>query len=282
MFARFRLPADWDGEVGDGEGGGNTVAFPNDPDFGTENFYTKGLRLGRTLPLDTLVDGEQSPPFVALKHDGTNWRYINDLKGDYDGSFSVRARTDAPGVILKASTLKQHDLGGSAFANSLGPDKPALFDWKELIVVATLEADSHVEQAYPFTLPPTTDVVRRVVIDIGDRGQLHYRHVGMVQFISNGSLAYASAAYTRDDREWMLDLAQRAFTWFGTPRASVRVAFAQTGRFASIGQLLTTIGNAGLGTEETVNSLVTSVDYNLQRSSQRIETDYPDLDFRQM
>jgi len=141
VFSYFGLTSDWDGKVGDGEGGTKHDLLPEDlfvaPQEGDTNWYPPELRFLRELPLKT--DHDYSGDNISLDQvadntpDGAQWhrrpvycllklpdlepgvdRYCEvdkialacqaEIFGDGNGrdfSCSVRVQPDAPGVVLK-------------------------------------------------------------------------------------------------------------------------------------------------------------------------------------
>lgn len=152
VYRYFGLPDQWDGEVGNGEGGAKNPIFPYDDLSITAAtnpaFWPARLRLERFLPLkdgysyqaDPAVDNgpalkahEYRRPIVLLQcQDEISSAYQKyqhverlavaskvELTGDGRGrafSCSVRTQDDAPGLIVSVSGAPQHAIAAGTFA----------------------------------------------------------------------------------------------------------------------------------------------------------------------
>lgn len=306
VFSWFRLPADWDGKVGDGVGGNKSNMAPDNEVTGKpETVYLPELRFERSLPrwlADTAPIGspnQAAPPLAVIQlKDGVRYEHVERLAvsagieglGEGEGlkwSASMRVQRYAPGVVLQVSgSGSQHVLAGDDFTEVSGiSDDPAELDWETLIVTVMLELDSCVEQRYPATadLPAGDDAARVVYVDLGDRARLDWVHPAAVVGVLDGVLQYRNGAtpgyqgeYLADDREAMLDLAKFMYEWYGTAREAFTVELKQLSGICHVGDLITRIGHEE--TAETVNALVTGVEMDLLAGTTRITTGYGELD----
>jgi len=303
------LPADWDGQVADGEGGAASAAFPADDRYGAETYYLPGLRFARRLPEDitgVISSPSGSPnepllPFALFKvtDDGTtryqysdklNANAENELAGQGNGrpwAASMKIQPDAPGIILKVSgrDAKPHLLAATDFSG-LSYDDDGDLDWRYMIVTATLVLDSQVEAVWPADgdLDPNPDVVRRLVIDLSgkDRYRLDYLHAGAVLSVDDaGALErgsdYGLADYIRDDRAALEDLARFVFEWYAVTRQAFTLKVAQIYDAVDVGDLIYEIGTGD--NVESVRSIVTSITHDLRKGDSAITTSFAELDF---
>ncbi len=302
VYACFRLPPDWDGQVGNGIGGAKYDAFPDDPDYGQEHVYLPRWRFERHLPIGLVEnapdDGRENPiPPIALVlvESGTPDRYQHAEKlalirmGDLDDgpgekwSASLRIQKDTPGIIIKVRGAPQYIMASGEFSGTW-TDITAEADWKtDLIITVMARLDSRVEVAYPAVASSAPDVVRRVFIDVGDAARLDYVVQGTVKGIDDGELQHITAGeydgtnYIRDDRDAMRDLARVAAEWYGTPRQAFTFEIRQLTAVLEVGDLVTSVGTGD--TQEDVNSVVTRHTINLRNGRTTYVTAFAELDF---
>ena len=315
VFSWFRLPADWDGSVGDGTGGQTKAYFaPWDPDAGlTETFYVPEMRFERYLPKELLdiapVDSAKTfmPPLAFIREADESlvhgvryvpidqWGVSAAIEGTGDGagrrwSASLRMQPDAPGVIVKVGRGKQYFLAKEDFSPIAGLDEPGQVDWQDLIVTVMVELDSYVTQRWPGReqLDAGADAARVVYIDLGESARLDWVHRLAIVAIQDGVAYYlgpggvpgysptSDGQYVRDDREMMLDWARLVFERFGAKREAFTIALKQLSGIVSVGDLITKIGHGD--TEETVNALVTGVTMDLLAGTTRITTGQAEID----
>ena len=306
VFSWFRLPTDWDGMVGNGDGtAAKVLFFPNDPDYGAETVYGPTLRFERKLPRGLVASApggspeREVPPFALVKTetgsggDPDLYALVEKLApsrpSEGNWSCSLRMQKDSPGVMLPVSGPPQYFIAKTDFAKSLSVDDEPPLDWKDnLIVTVMLELDAKVESRYPLQLDvdgQNLDVVKRVYVDVGERARLDWVTGNtVIGLINAGELDYPDAGgyYIRDDRTFLADIARFVFEWYGIERRAFDFTIGQLTAKFSVSQLITTIGNAANGTLETVNAVVTGVHFDLVNAVTRVTTDYPEWDFTQV
>jgi hypothetical protein len=188
------------------------------------------------------------------------------LEDGFKWAASVRMQDDWPGIVLTVSGQPQHVLAKSDF-NPLPEDEDvALFEWQDgMWATVAMDVDKHVEGAWPRP-PVSSEVVRRLIVDLGDRYQQHYvAEATIVGIDESGEKIVSSGGFVRDDTPRLEALARLIFEWYRTERASLELVFGYvTGRL-KVGQLVTTIGVGA--TLQTVNSVVTMVKYDFPEGS---------------
>ncbi len=309
VFSWFRLPADWDGKVGDGTGSySSTFAIDDEANPQTaEPYYVAEMRFLRHLPKELSEETSTGspktvgPPLAVIKTEDDRYLSVDRLAVDaaIEGhghgagrgwSASLKVQDHAPGVILKVSggmhkPAFAHFLAGDDFTPITGIDEDDDLDWKDLIVTVMFEIDSYVEQRWPANdqLDPAGDAARVVYVDIGDRGRLDWVHRLAVIGVDEGDLQYRGGSSpasedeaVRDDREAMLDLAKFVFQWYGVKREAFSLQLKQLFSGVSVGDLITEIG--ANETAETVNALITGVEMDLVAGTTRITTGHGELD----
>lgn len=308
VYSYFKVPDDWNFEVGNGTGGAPSSssdgghALPIDPDLDEDTnwIYRPTLTFLRHLFRelhDTATDtGPQDAPkpiAVIEIEDGT-YRLIDKLaetsgvidrgkgKGRTWGA-SIQMRQDCPGIILRVSGAQQLVIADSDFDGEDDTDEqPSRLDWKDMIVTVACDLDRHAEAVYPEAadVDPEDkgDQKRLIVIDIGDAGRLDYVVPDTVTGVDgDGELVrHTAGGYVRDDREWMDDLAKYVYTWYGLERQAFRFEMQQILDLLSVGQMITTIGTGDL--EITVNSLVVGITYDFREQETQVDTAFAQLD----
>lgn len=152
-------------------------------------------------------------------------------------------------------------------------------DWRTLRVTGMMEADEHIEAAYPSEVPDPEagDTPRILVIDVGDRCRLDYVAPGTWVGLRDGvPLKSTTGGFVRDDRHILRSLARLAGAWYLTERRAFHLVYRQVRKYVDPGDLIVTISQGGSPIE--VNAQVTRVRYDLESQTTTIETDFAELD----
>lgn len=236
---------------------------------------------------------EYLPPLIAIKvpadadadpSDDFRFQYVDRMATNTEAegveeltledgrtwSASVRMQDDAPGIAITVHGLPQHVLAADQDQDDcfvpLVADENELeelggFHWHNvLIATVAMDVDKFCEGRYPEN-PAESQVVRRLIIDLGDEYQQHYVSAGtMVDIDNEGHIVTAdTAGYIRDDSKKLESLARLVFEWYRTERQSIELTFGYLTGKLSIGDLITTIGEGD--SLQTINSVVTSIRY---------------------
>lgn len=320
VYAFYGLPTDWDGML---DGAPYFPNLPND-EANPLPFYMPQLRFLHHLPLktdhdytdDAIADDvvEDNTP------DGQKWEYlpiiaaikVPDGSGKYaridrlastvemldpDGnliagppwSASARPQDDAPGIVLTVHGGEQHVLagGGSFVPLSADDEDVSNFDWEDnLVATVAMKVDRHVSGVWPADNNlPATQVMRRLIVDLGDEFKQHYVAQGTVVAVADdGTLATSSGGLLRDDSDKLQALARLIYQWYALDRQSLELSLAYVTGKLVVGDLITTVGSGA--DEITVNSVVTGVKYQFpeQQGSRAgaarttITTEFAELD----
>ena len=84
----------------------------------------------------------------------------------------------------------------------------------------------------------------------------------------------------RDDRERLKNIARLAWEYYSQPQQSLNLSFRAVSDVLSVGQLITSIVEND--ESEDVNSVVTSLDVNLESQSTVIRSAFAELDFAEL
>ncbi len=313
VFSYFRLKTNWDGKSGDGGGGPRDWTFPELSSTGSVlgglPFSVNGIRIlnhtrmkrgwdyesmseiGEITPAGTEV--EYMPSFVIFKvstGDDDNDKYqFADKMNDSDyaegepvsdkisTSYSLRMQQTTPGFILHA-TGAQHACalnhwGEEAAATDTDPQ----VDYATLRLTATLEADSYCEGRYPEDAAlPENAPLQKLLLYVGDEYRLDFLPENTVVDLENGEPILTDGGVLRDDRKHCADIARAAYEWYRLDRHAITVSFRQVRNLFRLGMYITTIGEGSV--VENVHTVVSSINYDLQRGTMTIQTNDKDLD----
>jgi hypothetical protein len=314
VYAYFKVPDDWDFEVGNGEGGAASAGATGDigSSSGPAGFvlidpdmhdvlqwgYLPELRFSRelfeelssTAPATSAQD--RPLPFAVIETETGDFRLIDQLvetagvldRGPGKGrtwAASLTIRNDCPGIIVRVSGAQQLVLAAtdfpvsSATAYELAPQ----LDYQEMIVTVAAETFGHVTSVWPASDQVddlSVDQATKVYVDIGDAGHLDYVVPNTIVGLDDGELVRHSGGYVRDDRTWMEDLARYAYEWYSATRQAFEFSMEQVLDLLSVGQLITKVGTGDL--EEEVNSVVVGVTFDFSQNQTTVDTAFSNLD----
>lgn len=232
----------------------------------------------------------QADPIVAADTDDAGWVHAERLnqsadagssKRQYQYSIDVSVREDACGFVFRTVGAPQHFIASDLFTSQGSyEDVPSAEgiesdQWAATVYVL---ADDYCSGVWP---PKATlanlDLVRQLRLKV-QGAHLDYVVPGTVVGVKYGALKITEdGGHVRDDRKRLRDLAKLAFAWYGVKRRTLNLSFDGMVSGFSIGTLITTIGSGA--TLETINTVVTSVSYDLKRGATQLHTQFGEMDF---
>lgn len=247
--------------------------------------FLGNIRILDTLPLVTGVDyegdptavsppvgpglGKELPPFVTLElpWDATKRLPVSRIAGDpdllavedgeaIDWAVEVSAAPETRSILLEVLGAPQHALAGDDFV-PLPVDTGAYgnFDYATCKATVAIEEDRYAEAIVPASAP-STDVVRRRVIHVGDAYKATYIAAGTVVRIDDtGAEVTSTGGYLRDDRARLGYLANLFAAYHTTPRGSIALTTRRRTGFVSVGHMITTVS----GHPTALNAVVTRI-----------------------
>lgn len=300
VYVRFALPDDWDGKVGMGDGTTPLEpAFPVHRDDGTTEddpapYFRPTLVIDQTLPLlegvdysgdkiPSLLDYSNStlrerPPLVAWKLPGTTpqrWQDVTaigrkaDLETEepdelYTWSCEVIVSGEDRSIQLHVHGEPQHILAKTDFSGQPEDDQLGEHDYRDMICTLAVTEDRHAEGRYPedTMLPAGVDLIRRKVIDAGDRFRQDYVcPYTIVDIDESGALVRSDGGFVQDDSDELKGIARVAYEWYGTNRKVLSLATDIV--FAiPLGSVVEWIGDGvvpGEGHYQQINSPLTEI-----------------------
>lgn len=205
----------------------------------------------------------------------------NSSRRPYTYSVELAVREDAPGIILRTVGKPQHYIAQDqyspqgSFENITGEG----INHDQWIATIYMLQDAFCRAQFPLQADvPSLDLVRQLLIDVAG-AHLDYLVPGTIVAVDSGELKKsASGGYLRDDRDKLRDLARMAFAWYGQQRRILHLSFKGITTGFDIGTLITKIGSGA--NEETINTCITSVVYDLQAGTTQLHTQFGEVDFR--
>lgn len=280
------------------------------------NFWWGGMRIlpytlltedSAHVPLRSVR--ERRPPFACVvvnwrqvERDSVSpvWSYLHSLGGagsNIDPALLLEQETantklspgrlivepNYPAIRFEFPSGPQHQLAGTENTGTLaeGEQDPAL-NYDEMVVTLSVEQDARLQGVYPETLTTANDTVRELVL-YRPEYRLDYvapRTVVDVRFNALERIAGAGAEtdgkYLQDDRARIADAARMAFEWFKRSRGKVSFATKGIDLQYEIGWMITETGRSGARLE--VNSVITSITWDLKAMRTSYKTAYGELD----
>lgn len=306
VYARFRIPWDWDLQVGDGEGGdkhpinpvvreGQVVAAP---------LYRPGLALLATLPLlegkdysdDNIANGtvtdngensiREMPVLVVFPQpdDATVYQRIEqfgtlaNLESSIDAdannrwSATVEVRPGEDAFYLRVSGQPQHVIAASHFTPLADDADLPQVDFLDMIATIAIEADDYCEGVYP-PQPADSDAARILFLQAGDGYRNDYVAPGTVVGIDGetGELIRTTGGLIRDDSPILRAVAKLAYQWYGRNRRSLNWSVGRVTSAVRIGDFvrsLVLIEQPEGGFDQLIQSVVTQITLDLPIADQ--------------
>ncbi len=312
VFCYFRIPRDWDRQVGNGEGGDwKKPYFPDDDEHGPETIYWPEAKLARELvpglieaaPTDSPEDCLQPQAWIWVRETGGQavYQHIERIRMSritamlhnlplIDFSCTLRPYEIGLGVIVKVQGgghWGQEAIAKTDFnrvETGIVDLIPPPLDWREMAVTVAMDLDSRVEGAWPPIEEfqgQVLDVARVLVLDMGDRYRLDYVAPQTVKGVEDGRLVRDDlGGYYRDDRPRLADIARLIYEWYSRDRKALSLALRDIVVPAEIGTIVSSVNRAG--EQLDVFTPVTSIHIDLVSGMTTMQTDFAELDPNQV
>lgn len=149
-------------------------------------------------------------------------------------------------------------------------------DFSSVWVTLTAEMSEKASIARQIVLPSDGEAERVLRIPVRDC-RLDYVVPNTVVGIKAGVLQQTTGGFVRDDRERLDTFAKAAAEWYGKQRQTLQIGYKQVRPIVELGWLIVDIGPSYQKTG--INSIVTSVEFDLINSSTEFQTAFAELDF---
>lgn len=253
-----------------------------------------------TQPTDT--EAEYMPMFAIVQvatgneltpedpgYPGTNpdkYQFIDKLnKSEFEGdhtavsgnihtTFDIGPQQNVPGVLLRAHGMS-HAIALNHFEGDTASEPEV--DYDTLRVTCTLEADAYCEAKWPADVDlPADKPLQKLLLHVGEEYRLDFLAANTVVDLENGEPVLTNGGVLRDDRDHLQDIARVAYEWYQLGRLPLTVRFKNTRNLFRLGMLITTIGTST--TLETINTVVSMIEYDFFKGTTMIKTNDQDLD----
>jgi hypothetical protein len=298
VYARFVLPANWDGRVGDGVSSSATDPLMPSDSGGVSPLAADDWRFLPDLPFKANLDYSKSLTEPAKRATGEE-DYVkpfalfpvkvratdNPLRyrfADWSGitadfplhvealdawSAKVEVKKDDGAIWVTIDQGFQHYIAKMDFVpTKLRIDQPAITsDWREMLVVASVAWSERCQGVWPPVLTTETDSVRTLRLPLGDAVRCDYVAPGCILGVDpSGRLIYAPSGFVRDDRPLCRALAQAAWSWYYPERATLDFTTSCLTSQIPLGWIVQDVGDPDSQDVplRTVNSVVTSLRVN--------------------
>lgn len=207
---------------------------------------------------------------------------LNSTKRPYNFSVDLQTREDSFGLKFRTQGAPQHFICRDLFTAPDSSDSVPLADSltsTDWLATVYVQQDQFCRAQYPKQADlPSLDLIRPLLLRF-ENAFLDYVVPGSVLGVKAGELKTTSAGgFVRDDRKRLEDMARLAYAWHGQTRRILSLQFRGLTTGFEVGHLITTIGRGS--NVRTINTAITSVQYDLDRGSMSVQTQFAEMDFR--
>lgn len=310
VFTTFIVPPNWDGKVGDGEGGSKQtlrIQPTNDGFMETQKgegaFYYPDKTFLRELPLlvgwdyseeppadltETGVEPAFAQPLVLVRYTFTEdptYHRIETLSDSLRDAVSASCYMLDKQLGVRVMASPQHAFAHSKMDSLANPEAgPSdqdvqLLNYDTLILTATFESDERPHVVLENFGP--SGMGRTLTVDVPD-AEFWYVAPGTVLDVDRDDPARLKKIadtniFVRNDKEKLDAIAAFLAGWYGVRRQAVEIPIQSIGMFVQVGALLTEIQSANL--VEPIRTVVTSRLIDFAAGKTTLKTGYGNLDF---
>lgn len=221
------------------------VFYPRSDSTGPEPRYRQIDAIGISAETPEAMDaGDVWSARVKVAEDGALWI---DLEGEHPEDFAYADFTRLPDVDEDPALLGQAD-------------------FRQMLCTLTVEWSEYAVGICPLAAAPGRDIVRRFVIDAGDKYRCDYLCPNTIVGLTpaTGELVRCDdGGFIRDDRDQLLAIARVAWCWYSVTRRSIVFETSLLNSSLRIGSFITAIGDDAVEGDvhtEEINSVVTSIE----------------------
>lgn len=278
VFSAFKIPYDWDGEVGDGlNGTAKATMFPG-PDSAPNRTYYPVTFVQSSLPLkkganysgDTITRSRHNEdkasrdwlhPLVYFKRpDTSRWVRAEDIgkAGDLEieaagafGAFSVHVRIpqESHGFELRVTGAPQHAIAYGHFTR-LPEDKDYgrwAYDNANMVATLAMYSGRRTQGQWPAESPADKDTIKTLVIDAGNGfASVYVAPQTVVGVGADGQLSRSDGGWLyrpEDAPEQLVALAKIAAAWYSVPHRAVAIETRRLNSDLWLGDMIVRIGD---------------------------------------
>lgn len=293
VYQKHRVPKDWDGQVGDGEGGALNNALVSATrdagyDTGTASvFWTMEKRFEQDIPLEeqteqTDAEIDYRRAFALIQHpdppDATDtWLYVEKLTtSDLEAArFTVSDRELSVYVEPRINHLMALNHFSGASDSDIDPSSGG-YDYETLIVTAFLKTDARLRTSIDVPGTVATETGRTKIIAVPD-AEVWLIAPNTVTDVEDGELVRSPYAYTevRNDGAYVRAVAALAAAWYGQARATVVLECEYLTPEYYVGSLI--LGTMGSWHATLIGTPVTMKRWDMRTCTTTISTSFDEL-----
>lgn len=196
---------------------------------------------------------------------------------------NTKPHNDRAAIELDVQSGPQHFLAATDFAagspaaysSDENPAKHLGLNWYQCWVTLTFELSERCRHERVISTPAAGEQERILRIRAHDC-RLDYAVPFTVVGIVNGELQQTTGGFVRDDRKKLQNQTEAAALWYGNTRQTLNLAYKQVRTIANIGDLIVDIGS--VYTKTDINSVVSSIIYDMSSITTRWETSFAEYD----
>lgn len=310
VFTQWRLKKDWDG-LANGE-----IVFPKvkhglvipDLEAGPSPHWPPGLRLESRTPLVITEDytgeltavevpdpDDRLPMMVWFNHElaermdaGGDVLADQAEEGGRQWSVQVRVMTSAAGLRLEVVGGQQHYIAEDLYVENGTyekiEEKHHAVGHTSWVATVYMQQQEHVAVVWPLSSETEKEGgdSKRVLEIKAPGAHLDYlvpQTVVGVDHPLDGTSVYETAegGWVRDNRDRMSTIGRLAWRYYGQVHNKLTLSWRSIAVPARIGWLVEKLSEHDL--EHDVNTVVTSLEIDLQRQTTRIQTSFAEMDF---
>lgn len=309
VFTRFVVPVDWDGQVGDGEGGDKTSLrlkankdgtmevgdgplylpdkiFLRETPFQVAKLYT-GIPPEDDNPEDDepefmpMIGFVKTSPVGDAGPEQPKWRLIDRLSETVEDASSASLRPGDKRLSFEIDCENRHQFALNTFDGFT--DKEPIFDYNTLAFTATFECDECPQIIIENFSGTPSETGRNLIIDLPGVECWYVAPKTAIDIDPDDDKKLkryeASNRYIRgfgEDMEKLDTAAAFIAAWYGVRRQAVQIPLAQVGMYVQIGTMITDIRNRYFA--EPIRTVVTGRSIDFIAGTTVIETGYNALD----
>lgn len=303
VYSRFRVPLDWDGNCGDGQGENFTAALPKanrDGSFSEGEvgpFWQQDKTFERSIP--DLSQQSASPDetadfrplFGAVKLPESiigvvvggqvqaaigfrRWCLLERLADVNQILSSCHVTPTDHYMGMKVDCSPRHEFADGHDDDMKATQYSAQLDYEEMVFTAMVVGDERPQIVVDVV---DTDSPRTMRIEVPGV-ETWYVHPAAARDISEfGALEpFEDYGFVRDDSARLESIAAFTLAWYGVRRQAIRIPIKRLGVFVRPGSMLTDV--VGYGFREPINTPVSAIHWDFTLGRTTIETGWGVLD----
>lgn len=309
VYQKHRIPDDWDGKLGDGEGGkkykallpvsddcfiDTTIEEEEEPDEGSEEqptegdddniavIWLKGKRFLNDLPLEESGGVENAEPdyrkaFAVVKDEDDVYHFVHRIRGTDYAPAHVHMADRELAIYVRPAINHQYGLNHFLDTDPGSNFEPVL-DYEQLIITANFETDTRLQAIVEVPGQYWSETGRIKTIDVKD-AHAWLVMPNTVTDVQEGKLVKTELKYTvaRLDSERLQTAAALAAAWYGTARSTAQGTFKYIAGECPVGSLM--LGAIGRSGAVDIGTVITRRRWDFRRGTTSWATGFSEIEW---